>query len=304
MAMANLCPNLESLCLHLCGQITTDAIIYWGKTLHELRHLELFGPFLVRKDGWISFFESVGARLESFLITQSPRIDLETIEAMIKHCPNIAHLRLAEIGQMSDVLLGPLAQLNKLISLELSSPGSPLSDDAVIDLIKAVGPRLERLNLSDTTVSDAVLPAIAKFCPNLRSLSLNNLDFADEGVSAFFTAVSSQHRPGFQWLEIEKGHHLHGTSLRAIIAHSGKTLEHLSIMGWKEVENEALQTLRRCDKLERLNIGWCRAVTDFTMKDILEGCESIKEVRVWGELVEICPGWQDCATDARQVVIS
>lgn len=283
MAMANLCPNLESLYLHLCGQITTDTLIYWGTTLPQLRHLELFAPFLVRKNGWISFFESVGARLESFMITQSPRIDLETIEVMVRHCPNIAHLRLAEVGQMSDVLLGPIAQLKNLISLDISSPGSPLSENAIYDLIEAVGSKLERLTLSDIIPAEGILPGIAKYCPNLRSLSLNNLDMAEKDVAAFFNHLSSMKRPGLQWLEIEKGDHLQGKALQKIIAHSGKTLEHLSIMGWKGVENEALQELRACDKLGWLNIGWCREVTDMTMKDILEGCESVKEIRVWGE---------------------
>lgn len=283
MAMANLCPNLESLSLHLCGQITTDTLTYWGTTLRKLRHLELFAPFLVRKPGWISFFESVGARLESFIITQSPRIDLETIEAMVRHCPNITRLRLAEVGQMSDVLLRPLARLTELTSLDLSSPGSPLSDDAVDELLQAVGSKLEHLNLSDTTVSDTVLPVIAKYCPKLRSLSLNNLDLTNKDVAAFFKHLSFMKRSGLQRLDIEKGHHLHGEALRGILAHSGQTLEHLSLMGWKEVENEALRGLRACDKLEWLNIGWCREVTDLTMKDILEGCENVKEIRVWGE---------------------
>jgi hypothetical protein len=36
--------------------------------------------------------------------------------------------------------------------------------------------------------------------------------------------------------------------------------------------------------LKQLNVGWCRMLTDFTMKAILDGCEQIETVKAWGEL--------------------
>jgi DNA repair protein RAD7 len=287
IALAKLCPNLESLYLHLCGQLATESVITLGESLKHLKRLELFGPFLVRQQGWMSFFKSVGDRLEGFLVTQSPRIDLETIETLVTHCRNLTQLRLAEVGQLKDDLIVPLAQLKKLHLLDLSAPGTPLTDDGVIALLSQVGEHLISLNLSDNPdLTDAILPSIVKYCPNLRRLSLRNVvELTDEGVSAFFISLKSLQRPGLEIIDLEKGHDLQGGSLRALVEHSGDTIEHLNILGWREADAESIGELAKCSQLRELDLGWCREVTDFTIKEILESCGSIKLIRVWGEVL-------------------
>lgn len=243
----------------------------------KLRRLELVAPFLIRKHGWISFFEN--RPLDSLLITQSPRIDLETLETLVKNCPDLSTLRLSQIGQMSDVLLQPLSTLGKLTSLDLSSPGSALSDQAVADLLKAVGPSLVHLDLSGTQLSDEVLPAITKYCTSLRSLSLRHLgDLTDEAVAKMFSSMGK-----LQHVDMEKCYQLQGKALRALINQSGATLESLKIPGWKDIEVEALGEISHCKWLKAVDIGWCRQVTDYTVKDILDGCEHIERIRVWGK---------------------
>jgi DNA repair protein RAD7 len=277
MTLANLCPNLESLSLHLCGQINTDTLISWGQSFNKLRHLELVAPFLIRKHGWISFFEN--RPLESLLITQSPRIDLETLESLVKNCPNLTTLRLRQIGQMSDVLLQPLSTLGKLTFLDLSSPGSALSDQAVTDLLQVVGPKLVHLDLSSTQLSDDILPAIAKYCASLQSLALRHLDaLTDKAVAKMFASMNK-----LQHVDMEKCDQLQAKALRSLLKNSGATLETLKIPGWKDVEAEALDEISRCKSLKEVNIGWCRQVTDYTVKGILDGCEHIEHIRVWGK---------------------
>jgi len=259
--------------------MSTDTLISWGQSLTKLRRLELVAPFLVRKQGWISFFEA--RSLESFLITQSPRIDLEVVESLVKHCPNLVELRLSQIGQMSDVLLQPLSALTGLTSLDLSSPGLPLSDQAVIDLLQAVGANLVHLDLSSTDLTDDVLPAIAKYCTSLRSLSLRHLgELTDEAVAVMFNVL-----PDLQHVDMEKCHQLQSKALRALIDRSGATLETLKIPGWKDVQAEALSELTRCKSLKDIDVGWCRQVTDYTVKEILDQCDQAERVRVWGEYI-------------------
>ncbi|KAK4684947.1 DNA repair protein RAD7, partial [Tremellales sp. Uapishka_1] len=284
LALARLCPNLTSLHLHLCGQLMTDSLIAFGKSLKSLTRIELFAPFLVRKEGWIDFFKQRNASLQGFLITQSPRIDLETIETMVDNCPNLTELQLAEIGMMQDDFLIPIGKLDKLQSLDLSSPGTPLSDDAVVTLLSKVGTNLVSLNLSDNSeLGDMSLISIAKYCPSLKQLYLRNcVEFTDEGVTAFFDALKASNHPGLEVIDLEKGHELKAASLKALIAHSGPTIEKLSLLGWKEVEKQALGEIGTCKRLKELNIGWCRCLTDFEVKDILEGCDEIKVVKVWG----------------------
>ncbi|WRT66508.1 uncharacterized protein IL334_003467 [Kwoniella shivajii] len=284
ITMAKLCPKLISLHLHLCGQLSADALTTWGKSLKQLKRLELFAPFLVRKDGWINLFKSVGKRFERLLVTQSPRIDVEIIQILTKSCPNLTELRLAEIGLFNTDCLIPLKSLKKLKYLDLTAPGTPLTDDSIIDLLSAIGATLETLDLSDNPdLTDAILPAISAHCPKLQRLSLRNMvELTDEGVASFFLSLKERGRPGLEWVDLEKGHELQDNSLQALVSHSGSTIEKLSMLGWREVSAEALSDLIQCKNLKELDLGWCRQVTDFTVKDILEGCDKIELVRVWG----------------------
>ncbi|EIW70459.1 hypothetical protein TREMEDRAFT_68071 [Tremella mesenterica DSM 1558] len=280
ISMAKLCPNMEYLYLNLCGQLTTDSLISWSRTFKRLRRIELFAPFLVRKEGWLPFIKSMGKRLEGFLITQSPRIDLEVVEKLVACCPNLTELRLCEIGQMNSDFLRPLGKLRHLTLLDLSAPGTTLSDQSVIELLEDIGNNLHTLNLSDNPgLTNEIVPAIAT-CSNLRRLYLKHLvELTDDGVAQFFrTSVS----PGFETIDLEKGHELGDGALRALIAHSGHSIEQLNLLGWRKCPADALAELRSCKHLRELNLGWCRNVTDFTLKDILEGCNEIEQIRVWG----------------------
>lgn len=274
-ALAKLCPRLESLNLQLCGQLNADAVLAWKQL--PLKRLELFGPFLVRKEGWIGLFDS--ANLEALRVTQSPRIDLETVEKLVDSCPTLTELGLSQMGKLDDSFLIPLAKL-KLRYLDLSSPSQSLSDGAVSALLEGLAPTLEHLDLSDNhDLSDDVLPAIAR-CQRLRHLALRNVELSEEGVVSFFESLQAR---GLESIDFEKGHDLQGEALRALIAHSGSTITRLSILGWRDVDKESLAALATCPLLEELNMGWCRQVTDFVLKDILDGCPKIKTIRVWGE---------------------
>jgi hypothetical protein len=68
ITLAGLCPNLETLHLNLCGRIDTQCMIKWGTAFKSLKEIELDGPFLVRVDGWKTFFTGMGEKLEGFLI--------------------------------------------------------------------------------------------------------------------------------------------------------------------------------------------------------------------------------------------
>lgn len=264
--------------------MSTEVVSHWAKTLKQLKRIELHAPFLVRKEAWIELFQAAGERLEGFLVTQSPRIDRETVHQLVKNCPNLTELRLAEIGRLDSEMLKELKPLKKLRLLDISSPADSLTDDAIVDLLEAVGDSIEDLNLADNfDLTDAILPAIVKYCPRLQSLCLRNLtELTDEGVTAFFGSLQAKGHQGLRCIDMEKGHELRDSALGALIAHSGETIEWLSLLGWKEVALEALNALVRCKNLKYLDVGWCRAVNNFWVKDVLDGCHAIEQVRVWG----------------------
>ncbi len=76
------------------------------------------------QEAWHRFFEAVGPRLESFKIRESPRFDLSCAEAMVKHCPNLRELGLAQIGPLDKTMLQPLESYGEQLTyLDVSDPG-------------------------------------------------------------------------------------------------------------------------------------------------------------------------------------
>lgn len=287
--MADLCPNLEKLHLHLCGQLMSDTLKYWGKNLTQLKRVELFAPFLVRKDGWKSLLEDCGERLEGFLITQSPRIDTEIVQDLVKLCPNITELRLAEIGQLDGDCLVAISHLRRLTLLDLSAPDSSLNDDDVIKLLSNVGATLQVLELSNNPeLTDLTLSAIAQYCPCLVELRLRNLfELTNQGVAEFFTAYKESGHAGLSIIDLEKGHDLQDDALEALLSQSGNSVQTLNILGWRNVSARALENIAHIPVLRDLNLGWCRTLNDFALKEILVGCPAIESIRVWGEWLSL-----------------
>jgi len=272
----------------------------WCTALPSLTQLELLGPFLVRVPAWISFFES-HPQLERFLITQSPRFDIECIKALVRNCKGLKDLRLREIQNMEDGFATSLKELKKsLVSLDLSSPSVSLSEAALIGLMKAVGPTLAHLDLSGhDLITDAFLrEGIKPHARALRSLTLSKIpELTDEGVAEFFDTwavvpKSKKANPPLTSLDLSRNDGLSSDALIAVLAHSGSALHHLNINGWKSTSEEALNQIARSAKfLRSLDVGWCREVNDFVIKELMTECECIKEVKAWGcnRLTEYCP---------------
>ena len=107
----------------------------WATSLPNLRRVELLGPFLVRAPAWQTFFRA-HPNLEGFLITQSPRFDVECMQVLIESCPQLKELRLKEVGKLCDEFLECLKSLGgQLTYLDLSYPGTAdaLSERALIN---------------------------------------------------------------------------------------------------------------------------------------------------------------------------
>ena len=283
--LASLNPNLTSLRLDYCGRMDDTVATAWATSLPNLKRIELLGPFLVRVPSWKAFFRA-HPDLEGFLITQSPRFDLECMQVLVDSCSKLKELRLKDVGKMSDEFLECLKPLGgQLTHLELSSPGTAdaLSDKALVELLEAVGDGLEHLDLSgNIDITDALLfQGVKPYVLHATSLVLANTpELTDAGVAEFFqtwkaTPLSS--------LDMSRNHELGDKALSALLAHSGVGLTCLNINGWKDVSEESLKLIpRHATGLQRLDVGWCRSVDDWLVKSVLEECGEIEEVKVWG----------------------
>ncbi|KAL0574667.1 UV-damaged DNA-binding protein rad7 [Marasmius crinis-equi] len=282
VTLSQLNPNLTSLRLDFCGQMSNDVIESWKTTLPNLTSLELLGPFLVRAPAWVSFFES-HQPLQNFLITQSPRFNLDCMKALVStSASSLQRLRLREIGQMSDDFLEYIGECGNLTYLDISEPSNSCSDDAVSQLLAKVGPTLIHLNLSNhILLTDAVLEGLGKDVTRLSELVLSSLPcLTDEGVSNFF---ADWENPQLSYIDISRNPELLSNAVRSIMNHSGSRLQSLNINGLKDVDGDALgEIAKRAQDLKSVDLGWCREVDDFIMKSMFEACTALKEVKLWG----------------------
>ncbi|KAF9055337.1 RNI-like protein [Hymenopellis radicata] len=284
--LAYLNPNLTTLRLDFCGLISDAVISAWSNSLPNLVSLQLLGPFLIKPPAWIQFFTS-HPKLECFFITQSPRFDLECLDALIDTSgETLQKLGLQEVGQLSDEFLQSIARLaGHLKVLDISDPSTPCSDDALITLLEAVGPTLTSLNISGhhTAEDDVLLSGVQPNVQCLSSLAIRGLGrLSNEGVADFFSGWTSN--PPLTSLDMSRIPLLKNEALLALLEHSGSALQELNINGWKDVENEALEQIGvRAPELRTIDLGFCRGVDDFTLKGLIEQNNGvIREIKVWG----------------------
>lgn len=292
-ALGSLNPNLTSLHLNFCGRIDDSVLKDWSTALPALTRLELLGPYLVKPDAWKAFFTGHPA-LEGFLITQSPRFDLSCLNVLVDKCAGLKELRLKEVGQLSDEFIEAItAVAHQLIVLDLADPSQSLSDEPLIAFLEASRNSLHTLDLSGhDMLSDAFLTdGLRAHSRALRSLRLSNIpELTAEGVATLF--APGWKNPSLWTVDLSRNTDLgDGDALKMLLKHSRAALRELNINGWKTVPGEALSEISEAKELRKLDVGWCREVDDFVMKEISDGCPLLKEAKVFGcnRVTMACP---------------
>ncbi|RXW23189.1 hypothetical protein EST38_g2674 [Candolleomyces aberdarensis] len=294
-------PNLTSLRLDFCGQLDDPAFKVFTTSLPALERIELLGPFLVRSPAWKDFIKA-HPNLEGFLITQSPRFDLDCLRELVSHCTGLKELRLKEFGKMSDAFLDEIADNlggqgdseSILEYLDISSPGGEsCSDAAVVNLLSAIGGSLRYLDVSkhDLLTDEFLLGGLQQHTHSLESLSIAHCpEITSKALASLFNEWEN---PPLVSLDASRNPELQTDALEAIMKHSGSRLENLNINGWKDVEENGLRDIGRKGKeMRKLDVGFCRNVDDFIIKAWLEGedvkgrkkggCTELVELKVWG----------------------
>jgi DNA repair protein RAD7 len=224
------------------------------------------------------------------------------MESLADNCRSLQEVRLKEVGKIDDKFLRPLKKLTGgLRVLDLSDPGTSLSDEALIELMSIVGPTLTHLNLSrHILLTDVFLEeGLKPYTRVLTSLTLSNVpELTDDGVADFFNAwgdaasETGKPNPPLTALDLSRNFALSSAALCALLEHSGSALQRLDINGWKSTTEAALNGIPDVAKGMRwLDVGWCREVDDFVMKRLMDGCERLLEVKVWGcnRVTDRCP---------------
>ncbi|GAA5832805.1 hypothetical protein JCM11251_005771 [Rhodosporidiobolus azoricus] len=298
-------PHLTSLTLMQCGRLDDDTLTAWQPRFKELKHLELFAPYLVSAKKWQEWFrqrQEDGTQAEgglgTFRLRMSARFNDLSLHSLITHNPHITSLQLSEIGQLTGdslKLLYPLGAHGQLQRLDISRAGMPqgtvLEDEDVVALLKKVGSGLKELvldgnvNLTSTVLTSGILP----HCRSLTTLSLANLSLIDaDGFTALFTPPASPAESfspsGLTHLNVHRLHDaLSPESFSALLAHSGRSLAHLNLHSCDLLLPESVSELaEKAPELEVLDISFVRVVDNFVIKTLLDGCAKLKVMFVHG----------------------
>jgi DNA repair protein RAD7 len=284
--IAYITPNLSTLQLSYCGRLADQTLETIVSRLHSLKHLILTGPFLVTAATWRSILEKLGSKLQTFEVSDTARWGEECSAALVKYCPNIQVVGLKRIHGLSDAHIRPLAQLRHLRSLDLSEPSSTVTDDAVIPVIQSVGPNLEKLVLDRCTkLGDSTMKAIFAYCCNVTHLSLALLEnVTDDCVTTGFSRWNDNH--GLVTLNLTRCIQIKNTGLEAMLIHSGRTLQRLSVNSLEELTAEVFDMLGAhkigvC--LVDLDVGFIRCVTDAVVAKISIACPELRVLKVFGD---------------------
>lgn len=284
--VAQMCPHLTELKLHMVGQIDDTVLDFYGKHLQNLTSLALRGCFLITVKAWSKLCEVIGPRLELLEISDTSRFNEDTAQQLVQHCPNLKSLTLRKITHLNDAAIAHFADLKHLTKLDISHAGGQISDATIISLITNIGSTLEVLDISALReLTDAVLvDGVGKYCSKLNSLSVNDLDLlTDDGVAQFFNnwTVNSP----LIFFAIERCPLVHKEALGAILKHSGSTLRFLNLNSMDELTHEGILQITAPGALplcETLDISWIRAVDDVVLNRLFENARGLTKLLIWG----------------------
>ncbi|KAI7902081.1 uncharacterized protein BX663DRAFT_511683 [Cokeromyces recurvatus] len=289
--ISQFCPRLTKLQLIYCGHMTDRVLNGYKERLHHLSSLEVSGAFLVTKKAWISFFECVGPRLESFSIRHSARFTKECLEALVTYCPNLKELKLGHLSHLDSDWLTLISQLKNLKTLELAwtTHGHTFKTQDVVDMLSEIGSQLEELTIrgGHDLTDDILYEGLLKNCHRLKKLGLEQCEKLS--AKAMVEFLDNWETKGLSHLNISRCILFDDEVIKAVIRHSGETLKQLNLHSLELVTATGLESLAgsesestACKGLTHLNCGFVRSMDDFVLQKLINCCKSLEHVQVWG----------------------
>jgi hypothetical protein len=271
--------------LSFCGRLIDPTLLQIASRLHSLEHLILTGPFLITTGAWKSTLQIIGHRLRTFEISDTARWDEECSKMLVTKCPNLEVVGLKRINGLSNESIQWFSKLKNLKSLDLTEPTGIITDEYIVQIIRATGNKLEKLILDGCLeLGDETFQAITQYCPNLQFLSLALLDkITDECVVKGFKSWKKNH--GLITLNISRCVGIKDGGVQAILAHSGGSLESLSLNSLDELTQDTfklfLEEFGNVGKeLVELDVGFVRCVNDGLVNKLSNACKELRVLKV------------------------
>lgn len=277
--------NLEVLRLDMCGRAFSDRLLQAtfdcpSVGLPSLTCLSLKGAYRLSDVG-LSSFVQMAPLLSSVDLSQCSLLSETGIHTLADSlAPVIKELRLESCQQLEAFKILPA--LKKMQKLEvLSVAGIPgVTDEFVSELLAYLGCDLKELSLADCgKLTDGALQAIGAVCCALNALILDNLSLlTDTALVHLANGCRS-----LQTLSLKRCS-FSDEAVAAFIGASGNCLSNLSLNNVKEVANHTVFALvsNTHDTLSRLDVSWCRNLTDEALGLLADSCSLLRELILFG----------------------
>ncbi|KAI4217737.1 MAG: hypothetical protein LQ351_000333 [Letrouitia transgressa] len=249
-------PTVQNLNLGNAGQFKDEVLDYIMERDVPIKNLRLEAANLVSDAKWIEYFKKCGHRLESLKLSWlDSSMDDDTFIHVVRDCPNLKQLKLKKCFRLGDGAVEAIAELKQLERISLQLPGAS-SAPVVVDLIHKTGQNLKTLSLEGFDFADdKVLAAIHSSCTRLEKFRFCENDYCtDRGFSTLFNGWSN---PPLVFLNLAANRSIDNADpdgpedpigvatagFKALMAHSSSQLEKLDISSCRHIERETFESI-------------------------------------------------------------
>lgn len=247
-------PNLTRLNLRFVTPMKDPVFKYMMDKDLKLQDLHLDSPNLVSDACWREFFPRIGPRLRSLkLWNLNAAFDDETAQIMTQSCTSLRRLKLKHFEKLGDKALLGISTMKTLehLSLQFTKETEP---ESILNVISKLGPNLRSLSLEDFELADdKLVQEIHNKCHHLHKLRLtNNAIISDRALAELFRDWSN---PALTYVDFsalrdvdmsnpggpEDPIGLAANSFIALMEHSGSRLTSLNISSCRHISHAAYQ---------------------------------------------------------------
>ena len=246
-------PKVQNVNLRNAGQFKDEVVDYIVERHVPLKNLQLEAANLVSNKAWAKLFSNCGQRLEYLKLTWLDySMDDDTFENLVSGCPNLKRLKIKKCFRLTDQALIAISNLHNLEYLSLRFP-APTTSSPLGDLIASIGANLRTLSLeSFEEADDQVLSTIHHTCTQLTKLRFCENDLCTD--TGFVSLFQNWQNPPLSFIDLSSNRSIDYTQpdgpqedptglasagFEALMAHSGSSLEHLDIASCRHIDYPA-----------------------------------------------------------------
>ncbi|KUI60802.1 DNA repair protein rhp7 [Cytospora mali] len=293
-------PDVKNLKIRNAIQFKDEVMEYLlSRDKIELEGLYLHGASLLSADMWKKYLMSKGKHLQQLKVYYIDKhFDDDCLATLKTATPSLNRIKVYNNQKVTGDGISELAHLKNLQHLSIHIHNE-VHSDIYVEVLRKIGSDLKTLSLQMVPQLDnTVLDAIHLNCRHLSKLRITHSELmTDAGFVRLFTNWGNR---GLLFLDLQKcryvdsqkplenpnGIGLCSEGFKALMAHSGKSLQKLNVHACRHITSEAFEEVfgpgKIYEELRFLEISFCEQVTDFVVGCIFRSCPNLKELNVFG----------------------